>query len=64
MKNAEWMLKNGMKFSDLKWSYVNHQNVVYYGTHKLYEESYDIPINIITKWLDMKHKAVKKALSE
>lgn len=57
MKNAEWILKSGMKFSNLKWAYINHKNVVYYEDylHKaepLYYESGQ-PKNIVTKWLDM-----------
>ena len=30
MTNAEWILKSGMKFSNLKWAYINNKNVVYY----------------------------------
>lgn len=59
MKNAEWMLENGMKFSNLKWAYINHKNVVYYddyphGTQAepLYFED-GHPKDIVTKWLDM-----------
>lgn len=59
MKNAEWMLKHGMKFSNLKWGYINGKNVVYYedyingiSAEPLYYES-GRPKDIVKKWLDM-----------
>ena len=65
MKNAEWMLKNGMKFSRLSWGYSRGRNIVYYETNntkplaiwkELYSEPSTVSKNLITKWLDMEHK--------
>ena len=59
MTNAEWILKSGMKFSNLKWAYINNKNVVYYEDYPngikaepLYYEDGE-PKDIVTKWLDM-----------
>lgn len=59
MKNAEWILEHGMKFSNLKWAYLNGKNVIYYEDYPhdipaetLYYEDGQ-PKNIIGKWLDM-----------
>ena len=60
MKNAEWMLKNGMEFSKLYWEYSNGKNVVYYLNgnvcKKVYSEECTIAKNLILKWLDMEHE--------
>ena len=61
MKNAEWMLKNGMGFSRLTWAHSNGRNIVYYRKNKyieieIYSEKSVNPENLITKWLDMEHK--------
>ena len=64
MTNAEWMLKNGMKFSKLSWGYSKgRKNIVYYRKNKsiaieIYSEKSvnPEPENLITKWLDMEHK--------
>ena len=59
MNNAEWMIKNNMKFSKLSswYWYRNNKNIVCYDNKNLYEEeSFVIQRDIITKWLDMEHK--------
>ena len=63
MKNAEWMLENGMMFSKLSWGYINGRNIIYYRYRKnksiaieIYSEKSVNPENLITKWLDMEHK--------
>ena len=57
MNNAEWMIKNGMKFSKLSSWYLGGRNIVCYDSKNLYEEeSSVVQKNIITKWLDMEHK--------
>ena len=61
MTNAEWMLKNGMKFSRLTWAHINGRNIVYYRKNKyieleIYSEKSVNPENLITKWLDMGHR--------
>ena len=58
MNNAEWMNKNGMKFSKLSsWYNLGGRNIVCYDSKNLYEEeSSVVQKNIITKWLDMEHK--------
>ena len=59
MKNAEWMLQQGMEFSKLYWEYSNGKNVVYYLNgnvcKKVYSEECTIAKNLILKWLDMEH---------
>lgn len=61
MKNAEWMIKNGMRFSGLTWAHINGRNIVYYQKNKsvaveIYSEKSVNPENLITKWLDMEHR--------
>lgn len=61
MKNAEWMIKNGMEFSRLTWAHINGRNIVHYRKNKsiaieIYSEKSVNPENLITKWLDMEHK--------
>lgn len=61
MKNAEWMIKKGMKFSKLSWGYINGRNIVDYckdnrNVNELYAEKAANPENLITKWLDMDYK--------
>lgn len=70
MKNAEWMIKNGMEFSCLVWGHYNGKNSVYYDPLKhvvglaeppasakeLYSEKSTDVKNLITEWLDMEHK--------
>lgn len=58
MKNAEWMIKNGMSFSNLKCAYINGKNIVYYDDypHELLYFEYGQPKDIVTKWLDMEHR--------
>ena len=60
MKNAEWMLRNGMKFSELSWEHISGRNIVYYrndnAINELYSEESIIAKNLITKWLDMEHR--------
>ena len=65
MKNAEWMIKNGMEFSRLTWAHINGRNIVYYRKNKstaieIYSEKDVDPENLITKWLDMEHKEIYK----
>lgn len=65
MNNAEWMIKNGMKFSRLSWGYSRGRNIVYYETNntkpltilkEVYSEPSTVFENLVTKWLDMEHK--------
>ena len=60
MKNAEWMLQQGMEFSKLSWAYINLRNIVYYDKggylKKIYSEKSICPENITLNWLDMEHK--------
>lgn len=70
MKNAEWMIKNGMEFSCLVWGHYNGKNSVYYDPLKhviglmeppesakeIYSEKSTGVKNLITEWLDMEHK--------
>lgn len=63
MKNAEWMIKNGMEFSRLTWAHINGRNIIYYRYRKnksiaieIYSEKSVNSENLITKWLDMEHK--------
>lgn len=63
MTNAEWMIKQGMKFSRLTWEYTFGKNRVCYetGEHfeepkELYSEKSATMKNIILKWLDMEHE--------
>ena len=70
MKNAEWMLQQGMEFSRLTWGYINGRNIVYYKpieniaamtepastTKELYSEESATFKNIILKWLDQEHE--------
>lgn len=65
MKNAEWMLRKGLMFSKLKWSYINGRNIVYYckdnrTLNELYAKEDVDHENLITKWLDMEHKEIYK----
>lgn len=60
MNNAEWMIKNDMRFSRLTWAHINGRNIVYYRKNKsvaieIYSEKSVNPENLITKWLDMEH---------
>ena len=69
MNNAEWMIKNGMKFTCLVWGHSNGRNIVYYDPLKhviglpeppesakeMYSEKSTDVENLITKWLDMEH---------
>ena len=70
MKNAEWMIEQGMEFSKLAWGRLNGRNIVYYdpvehfvepteppeSAKELYSEKCANTENIILKWLDMEHK--------
>lgn len=61
MKNAEWMIEQGMEFSKLTWGHINGRNIVCYDPVKHFVEPTEPPEsanteNIILKWLDMEHK--------
>lgn len=44
MKNAEWMLEQGMDFTKLSWGHIDGQNIVYYITGKLTLGKYDVAL--------------------
>ena len=70
MKNAEWMIEQGMEFPKLTWGHINGRNIVYYdpcehfvepteppeSAKELYSEKSANTENLILKWLDMEHK--------
>ena len=71
MKNAEWMIKNGHKFSDLCYCFISDDGVVNFYLNgeivgRVPSLSY---FEALKKWLDMEHKeqilndAEKKYLS-
>ena len=70
MTNAEWVIKNGYKFSDLHFSYDNNGDIVISLNDKILVRGLYIPFeDALKRWLDMEHKekilndAEKKYLS-
>ena len=57
MTNAEWMIKNGYKFSDLHFSYDNNGDIVISLNDKILVRGLYIPFeDALKRWLDMEHK--------
>ena len=70
MNNAEWMIKNRYKFSDLRFSFENNGNIVISLNDKILVRTPYITFEYALKrWLDMEHEekilndAEKKYLS-
>ena len=70
MNNAEWMIKNGYKFSDLHFSYDSNGDIVISLNDKILVRGLYIPFeDALKRWLDMEHEekilndAEKKYLS-
>ena len=56
MTNAEWMIKNGYKFSDLHFSYDNNGDIVISLNDKILVRGLYIPFeDALKRWLDMEH---------
>ena len=56
MTNAEWMIKNGYKLSDLHFSYDNNGDIVLSLNDKILERWLYIPFeDALNRWLDMEH---------
>ena len=60
MTNAEWMIKNGYKFSDLHLSFDNNEDIVISLNDKILVRGLYIPLllhieDALTIWLDMEH---------
>ena len=70
MTNAEWIIKNGYKLSDLHFSYDNNGDIVISLNDKTLVRGLYIPFeDALKRWLDMEHEekilndAEKKYLS-
>lgn len=65
MTNAEWMIKNGYKFSELRWSFTHPDICRFYLNDKNVGKVSSLSIFEATKtWLDMEHEeteAIKHA---
>lgn len=56
MTNAEWMIKNGYKFSDLHFSFDNNGDIVISLNDKILVRGLYIPFeDALKRWLDMEH---------
>ena len=70
MKNAEWMIKNGYKFSDVGYCFVGDDNAIHFSLNGeiVGKASYNSYLEAFQQWLDMEHEpfldgAEKKYLS-
>ena len=69
MTNAEWMIKNGYKFSDLHFSFDSNGNIVMSLNDKILVRGFIPYEDVLKRWLDMEHEenilsdAEKKYLS-
>ena len=56
MTNAEWMIKNGYKFSDLHLSFDSNGDIVISLNDKILVRGLYIPFeDALNRWLDMEH---------
>ena len=56
MTNAEWMIKNGYKFSDLHFSFDSNGDIVISLNDKILVRGLYIPFeDALNRWLDMEH---------
>lgn len=55
MTNAEWMIKNGYKFSDLHFLCDNNGDIVISLNDKILVRGGYIPFDNFKRWLDMEH---------
>lgn len=56
MTNAEWIIKNGYKFSDLLFSFENNGDIVISLNDKILVRGLYIPFeDALKRWLDMEH---------
>lgn len=61
MTNAEWIIKNGYKFSDLHFSYDNNGDIVISLNDKILVRGLYIPFeDALKRWLDMEHEEKRK----
>lgn len=57
MNNAEWMIKNGYKFSELRWRYIQEPSIIsfYLNDKKVGKVSSSSVFEALKTWLDAEH---------